>query len=810
MVTTEFSSRSSEAPARKRRADDQTVELVEQLKNLVTEQLEQRLGRMFDGADDMLFEMAGRAKNNDEQRVFFDTMRVVRLNRPGIARVFGTHLKAGSEPGAEVAKPQEDREISFDEIGMAESKSVEETIAITNMITKAEGLCQRPLWEVGRRLDWLIHERHAPISRHALSPTLFCNAFRQGAESLNVDFPIELAIYKLFDRQVISQLPEVYAAILRFFETHGVQAVAVGSGVTRTGGATGASNGARPAAAPPAPQADPLAAMATTLSGRNPAGPSPMAFAPPPPMMPAMAQPGAHMQGMPGYSMHGPSSSMPAMPVSMASGALPPLPQMGAGSMSAMASHPQLPAVDSHTLHALHYLQSAPAVPGEGYSDPQLAADLSRAAEGGAVAGWSLPQAFSYVQRTGLVGRMFNDILSDPNLPPNLKPQFDQLRFSVIKSALKDSSFFANPAHPVRGLVNDLATMAASARATGMESIKRIEDLVAKIQGQFDEAAHTVTAAPEKPEPLPEQEIERFLDQQLVQSKNRRRSIIEKARRVVSEELQLRLVGLNIPASAKPLLQSGWAPMMSLILLRHGMDSDPWREGILTFRRIVNALDPMVKAARSPTERDELCADIEEDLIGVEMPAGRIRELLQGFREALESVDHVVKARTPQKTAAASAAEESFDDAEANAAVAAALAQAALAPNGVTPKPDLASPMLTPVAATPTPLPDSPAALLDLLLVPGSWFHVYDHDHHETRWLKVVAHYQEHDRPAYRDSVAFAEFNGRNTLMIKTDVLLEDLVSKRSEPFDQSPVVKEALQRFTRLQANAPAAEALH
>ena len=143
----------------------------------------------------------------------------------------------------------------------------------------------------------------------------------------------------------------------------------------------------------------------------------------------------------------------------------------------------------------------------------RLGSDLAAAASGQIVPGWEAPRAYAYVQRAGAVGQMFNDLMQDPTLPAPLKPRFDQLRFSVIKSALRDSSFFADNRHPVRGLMNELTTLAASARASGMEALQRIEELVGQIQSQFDVAADEVRTQTALPGKVDESTLEKFFAQ---------------------------------------------------------------------------------------------------------------------------------------------------------------------------------------------------------------------------------------------------------------------------------------------------------
>ncbi len=710
--------------AKTQTVDPNTLKLIDELKELSQTVLSQRINRLFDGADDMLFEMAGRASNNREQGFIFDAMRIVRLNREKIRQAFLHEVVARFAPESVVNKSTEDaEEISIDEMTLQGSQSVEKTIAISNMTTKAEELYKQQLWELGRRINALIRDLRAPLSPQALTPASICEAFDVATSVLDVEFEIHLVIYKLFDRLVIVELFDLYSKILRFLDQAGVQ-------VDKVRGTVSATPKTRPSEIP------------------APTAPGAEAMTPPP-----MPHIGAGMQQQPSFG--GASGHQPGH-----------YPYAGGG-----PAHP-MPSLDPQTLHLLDKLGGSRRQPmrGEAYTDQHLASDIASAALGRIVPGWDEPHAIAYVQRASAVGQMFNQILSDPHLPVDVKPQFDQLRFSVIKTALRDVSFFANPSHPVRGLVNELATLAATARASSMNTMHRIEELVGQIQQQFDVAASAVRAPSVPQRPIQNEDVEKFLAQQLAQSETRRQAIISKVRRVVAEELYLHTMDRKIPESAKPLLNSGWAPMMAVRLLRHGMDSEQWGSGLELLKRILATVDLRSDIPTSRTERDALSAELQKNFSAVNMADQRITELLTNLEQAQEETD-----------------------------VARIMAKSIIPRSDVIPPHPLASELapFPPLGQQAQAVEESAetekhdaARVLELLVVPGTWFRVYDHEGENTRWLKMVAYYPN------RDVIAFAEFNGKNTLLLKTSVLMDDLIAGRVEPLDASPKTRHILNLF--------------
>jgi len=53
------------------------------------------LTTLFNNADDVLFEMADRSRNDGDQHMYFDSMREIRVQRKRIATEFGQRLYAG-------------------------------------------------------------------------------------------------------------------------------------------------------------------------------------------------------------------------------------------------------------------------------------------------------------------------------------------------------------------------------------------------------------------------------------------------------------------------------------------------------------------------------------------------------------------------------------------------------------------------------------------------------------------------------------------------------------------------------------------
>ena len=91
-----------------------------------------------------------------------------------------------------------------------------------------------------------------------------------------------------------------------------------------------------------------------------------------------------------------------------------------------------------------------------------------------------------------IVASMFDHLLSDNKVPPQLARQIARLQMPVLRAALRDVNFFNSRRHPVRRFVNRIASLAAAYEdlesGPGKDFIERVRELVQEIvEGDFDQ-----------------------------------------------------------------------------------------------------------------------------------------------------------------------------------------------------------------------------------------------------------------------------------------------------------------------------------
>ncbi len=91
-----------------------------------------------------------------------------------------------------------------------------------------------------------------------------------------------------------------------------------------------------------------------------------------------------------------------------------------------------------------------------------------------------------------VIGSLFDQILSDPKVPPQMARQIARLQLPVLRAALGDPSFFSSRKHPVRRFVNRIASLGSAFEdfdsETSLRFLKLVRELVQEIvEGDFDQ-----------------------------------------------------------------------------------------------------------------------------------------------------------------------------------------------------------------------------------------------------------------------------------------------------------------------------------
>lgn len=557
-------------------SSERVGELLSAVRRIAGKRLLQWVGNAFEQVDDALFDLAEKAENNAAQMHYFDGMREVRKQRPGIERNFlGTiarNLSNLAHPSNSKTGPTEQPSIGSAELSLVAESELEESLAITSMISKNEARLARDLFAVNQRLSVICGGHKIDETNNPVAPAILSQAFRQALQELTADMRVKLIIYKLFDRYVLSLLEELYQEInnelvragvlpqLRHQVARGGQKMparasgAAGSGPD--GSTVGDENGEIPD--------DLLHTLHALFSARR-----------------------GHAGGGIGR-------------------------EAGA---HATASGP-LPSANE-LLGALSVLQSQIVSAGPlSYDDVGDAAALSREVmqlkaqlltQIGALRGERPSHVASMDEDTiDLVGMLFEFILEDRNLPAAMQVMLARLQIPYLKAAILDRKLFAHRQHPARRLLDCLAEQA---KGWSEESDRdhrlheKVKSIVDQLLHDFDDDMSIFERLLTDLQQFQEVNKRRSeLAEQRVAESTRGREKLDQARRRAAREILDRIGTQKLPPLVHGVLARAWANHLVLTLLRQGDDSPEFKSGLRFIDEFIASTHP----ANDTTSRQTL------------------------------------------------------------------------------------------------------------------------------------------------------------------------------------------------------------
>lgn len=211
-----------------------------------------------------------------------------------------------------------------------------------------------------------------------------------------------------------------------------------------------------------------------------------------------------------------------------------------------------------------------------------------------------------------VVGSLFDQILSDPRVPPQMARQIARLQLPVLRVALNDSTFFSSRRHPVRRFVNRIASLACAfddfADGPGKQLLDRVRELVQEIvDGDFDQI-ELYTAKLE--------ELEQFIGQQtqgVVQQSPAAATLEGKESELrIQQRYMLQLTTAFKPISLPPYLRDFvsqvWSQALVLAVRRDGVASERYAR----FKRAGRDLLMSVQPKGAPTLRKKFLMQLPQ------------------------------------------------------------------------------------------------------------------------------------------------------------------------------------------------------
>jgi hypothetical protein len=622
-------------------------ELVQSCRKLVMNRLAEHLTGVFAQVDDTLFECAEKAENNQVQTLFFDNMRDIRKQRPLIERSYHQQIAQNFSDFLEgKLKPApSESELDAEQLSLVQNEDYEESLQVTNMVSRVKARCAQPLFALEQRLALLNNGQKLGEDINPFGPRVIAQAFRDALTPCPFPLRIKIILYTLFDTHVMQSLDSIYSALNQRL---------IDAGVLPNLKYTAQRN--RPPATAEAKQtaqteqtAEAEKSASNESNARNFSGSGTL-------------KPGGQQQSSSGKSdLSGPPPSDPQELLGSLASLLSEHRQRDIdapllGRTRSITSFTPRGATSTYSasalLDALNRMQQQSASDlSQRLSQPQkvegLKADLQLQLEAHSTLPGQQKVSDQEADVIDLVGMLFDFILDDDNLPDSCKTTLSHLHTPYLKVALQDKALFTQHHHPARRLLNAMAQAGVLYAGDGDE-----RGLLAKMQWVVERVIHDFLGDLKLFDSLLE-EFNEFVTTLRHKVELRERRAVEAtkgrdkllgARQQAVEVVANCLNNREPPAIIRNFLELTWADVLVFVLLRNGERSPEWQR----------ACDAAEQLAWSGTLLDEdgrerlkkLRVSLLEDLRkGLELLGGYHEDGIRRLLQDLVACQYAVQAK---------------------------------------------------------------------------------------------------------------------------------------------------------------------
>lgn len=424
------------------------------------------------------------------------------------------------------------------ELSLVDDQDYEITLVVDKATSRLRYNCAEELVALDARIAHLLGRSDLAENDSPLGPRALCEALLDGIIRMQLEQDIQIVLLNQFDLVLTTELANIYQSINRYLIDRGILPdIKVGAKSRAHGTAQNS-----PAAAGPAPT----------------------------------------MQGQTGGDMFRLFEQL-AQGSSSATGG-------GAGGAAAGLSGFSL-------LDSLGQLQSgAMMLPGGGrFELPLLEAatiqNVLRSLQQSPVMQAASPLDAVLVDA---VAMLFDVVFDDAAIPDHLKAQIARLQIPVLKAAMLDRNFFSQSKHPVRRMLDAIATLAVHLpdNEAGNARLEAISQVVSRVLecfeqdiGVFDSAAAELEAMGSLLENTLEEIVDAGLQQDIAQIGQSERA--ELAPVIVHDFINRALKDQPVVDALREFLRRDWAQLLTMDYVNEGEQGAHFNSHVETMRELV-------------------------------------------------------------------------------------------------------------------------------------------------------------------------------------------------------------------------------
>ena len=578
--------------------------VLEELSNALNARFEPALRGALNDLEQQLFKLAEQARNNAEQELAYASLREVKRGRADIGPRFAAAIESDlasfdREPDPVPASS------TGPKLELMQEHVFEEDLALREIASRAEVRASEQLYELGHRFAVLAALPLFESERVPAGPQRVLQALRGAVAELDLPTAHRVLGWRLFEKRALGEAAPFYTEINDLLIARRILPNLIvyrhSRGASEAGASASADAPAAPTSAPPAPAG---AASGATGHAVRAGG----AAAQGEPMQGggygyAAAGPAPEHGGLAGHGGLGGAVGQHSLPADAAGSDEMPLfdtlrellaqRRRMTGQVDESGDGPD--ASREQVQAALQALQARPPATGgkPGASTQRLRQDLQGQLRRYSKDG-KTPQ-LAPVQRdtVDLVSMLFDNLQREVRMGGAAQRFLGKLQVPLLRTALDDPAFFSQRNHPARKLLNTVTETAAywvdSADGEADPSlVQKMQTVTERLLHDYDGDSglyvHLLTDLERHMQTLARRaEMSERRHVEAAQGRDR----LDAARARAEEIIAQRLVGTRPSSLVRTLLEQAWTDALTLAIVRHGEDSDVFRERIATVEALL-------------------------------------------------------------------------------------------------------------------------------------------------------------------------------------------------------------------------------
>jgi hypothetical protein len=469
------------------------------------------------------------------------------------------------------------------ELSLVGDQDFEVTLAVDKATSRLRYNCAEELVALDARIAQLLGRSDLSENENPLGPRTLCEALLDGIGRMQLEQHVRIVLLNQFDLVLTTELAHIYQSINRYLIDHGILPdlkVGRSSRAHHAHHAAGASNTASAAAsatAIPGQNGGDIFNLFEQLAGLG---------------GPATGRSGGHAgvvagggagAGYSGFSLLDSLSQLQAGAMTLPGGGRFELPMLDAASIQ----------------NVVRSLQQSPLMQAASPLDAVL---------------------------VDAVAMLFDVVFDETDIPDRLKAQIARLQIPVLKAAMLDRKFFSQPNHPVRRMLDAIATLSVHLPDTeaGNARLDAISKVVSRVLEDFDKDFDVFVSAAAELEAmgsLLEETLEEAVDVSLQQdiAGIRQSERAELAPVIVHDFINRAVSDQPVAEAVREFLRRDWAQLLMKDYINEGDEGAHFNSHVETMRELVWSVQPK--------------ADMDARLMLVRILPGLLKRLREGSAE---------------------------------------------------------------------------------------------------------------------------------------------------------------------------------